>query len=572
MKRGVTWAALLVLVGVVPVIAQQDESAGACILCHSSEDWFDEEGISIVSDHAGSVHAQLGISCADCHGGNDAVELLDDMEAAMDPQYGPNPYRGVPAPAEIPGFCGRCHSDLDYMRRFAPDARTDQEAEYWTSAHGRALEAGDTNVATCTGCHGRHDILRVDDTAAPVFAKNVHETCGSCHSSREHMAGYELADGRPLPTDQRARWERSVHARALLEREDLFAPTCNDCHGNHGARPPGIESITYVCGQCHGREASLFRGSAKHGLWEEHDEYLDGVGFESCDACHEAPDPQAEITDLYHFGECTACHGSHGIVRPTLAFFAPFDRTPCAFCHEAATEGAADAVEISGREAVYLERRDELIAEAREQGIVGEDRFNWLVDRALTLEEHGEGEESSHPGQEGARERFERLYEKFRIGKTYYEYVPDGGGEPVRVDLQRCTWCHAEQPTLTDESKGHRVGLEIADQVTGLMALTTRAEAGLRAARRGGIELKQAMLDIDRAVDAQIDVQVLVHRFRTDGEFAEALEEGRAHALAALEAGEEAHAELRFRRQGLLAFVAFVVLTLIGLGLKIRQL
>ena len=187
----------LVLVQIVgaPISAQQEE-AGACILCHSSEDWFDEEGISVVTDHAGSVHADVGISCADCHGGNDAVELLDDMEAAMDPGFEPNPYRGAPAPAEIPGFCGRCHSDLDYMRRFAPDARTDQENEYWTSAHGRALEAGDTAVATCTDCHGRHDILAVDAAESRVFAKNVHETCGSCHSSAEHMAGYDsIIDG-----------------------------------------------------------------------------------------------------------------------------------------------------------------------------------------------------------------------------------------------------------------------------------------------------------------------------------------------------------------------------------------
>lgn len=569
--RIVALAALVLFTGGVAA-AQQSEEPGACVLCHSSEDWFDEEGISIVADHAGSIHAEVGISCADCHGGDDSADLLDDMEAAMDPAYEPNPYRGAPARDEVPGFCGRCHSDLDYMRRFQPDARTDQEAEYWTSAHGQALSAGDTNVATCTDCHGRHDILAVDDTESAVYAKNVADTCGGCHASAEHMAGYELPDGRPLPIDQKARWERSVHARALLEREDLFAPTCNDCHGNHGARPPGLESITFVCGQCHGREASLFRDSRKHQLWQEHNEYLADVGFESCAACHEEPDPQAAITDIYHFGECTSCHGNHGIVRPTLAFFAPFDQTPCAFCHESGMGEEGEELRISGREEVYVERRDALLGEAREAGIVGEERFNWLVDRSLTLEEHGEEGEEQEAGSEGARQRFERLYRKFRIGKTYYEYVPEEGAEPVRVDLQRCTWCHAEEPMLADASEGHKVGREMATRVTELMALTTRAEAGLRAARRGGIELKQAMLDIDRAVDTQIDLQVLVHRFRTDGEFAGALEEGRSFALAALEAGEDARAELAYRRRGLLVFLAFVILTLIGLGLKIRQL
>ena len=72
--------------------------------------------------------------------------------------------------------------------------------------------------------------------------------------------------------DQLARWQQSVHARALVERGDLSAPTCNDCHGNHGAMPPGVESVTFVCGQCHGREASLFRASAKHEGFVAHNE------------------------------------------------------------------------------------------------------------------------------------------------------------------------------------------------------------------------------------------------------------------------------------------------------------
>ena len=94
----------------------------------------------------------------------------------------------------------------------------------------------------------------------------------------------------------------------------------------------------------------------------------------------------------------------------------------------------------------------------------------------------------------------------------------------------------------------------------------------MAAARSGGIELRDAMLDIDRAIDTQIDLQVLAHRFRTDGEFAEAVAEGRAFAEAAIAAGEEAQDELRFRRVGLLVFLGFVVCVLIGLAVKIRQL
>ena len=542
-----------------------DGVVSACVACHSDSDMFEVEGVQVVTDFLGSVHADVGLTCADCHGGNDDPALFEDYEAAMDPGHAENPYFGVPERQNIPAFCGECHSNLTYMRRFRPDARVDQETEYWTSGHGMAMKAGDTNVATCTDCHGTHEIRRPDASESHVYPKNVAATCGECHADTEFMADYTLADGRPLPTDQIVLWERSVHARSMLEREDLTAPTCNDCHGNHGAMPPGLDSITFVCGQCHGREAAMFRESNKQDLWELHNENLGMAGFDSCQACHEEPDPQAKIDDMYHFGECTSCHGNHGIVRPTLAFFAPFERTPCAFCHET-QEGEGEEILIAGRQEFYIETRDALLAEAEAAGLTqAEDEFNFLIDESVSLHTHT-GEGGAHGG-----DRFQRLFEKFRFGKTYYEYSPEEGAEPVRVDLQRCTWCHSPEPTMTDYSEGHRVGRDIAAQAVSLMAATTRAETSMAAARRGGIELRDAMLDIDRAVDKQIDLQVLVHRFRTDGEFAEAHAEGMAFAEAALAAGEEAQSELRFRRLGLLVFLFFVVCVLIGLAMKIRE-
>ena len=53
------------------------------------------------------------------------------------------------------------------------------------------------------------------------------------------MAGYTY-NGKPLPCDEYAKWRKSVHGKALLDKGDLSAPTCNNCHGNHGAAPPQI--------------------------------------------------------------------------------------------------------------------------------------------------------------------------------------------------------------------------------------------------------------------------------------------------------------------------------------------
>ena len=53
-----------------------------------------------------------------------------------------------------------------------------------------------------------------------------------------------------LPSDAYAKWATSVHFQARA-KGDASAPTCNSCHGNHGAAPPEVGSVANVCGTCH---------------------------------------------------------------------------------------------------------------------------------------------------------------------------------------------------------------------------------------------------------------------------------------------------------------------------------
>ena len=82
----------------------------SCTKCHSDVDLFDEDELAVVSAWAASVHAAVGLSCHDCHGGNPAMEVADDAEAAMDAEFA-TPFQGVPDRQDIPPLCGRCHSD-----------------------------------------------------------------------------------------------------------------------------------------------------------------------------------------------------------------------------------------------------------------------------------------------------------------------------------------------------------------------------------------------------------------------------------------------------------------------------
>jgi hypothetical protein len=552
-------------------LSAQELARTSCVLCHGDADMFEEAEVAILDDFGVSSHAAAGLSCHDCHGGNPDPRLADDLEAAMDPDYGPAPYVAAPDKDALPEFCGRCHSDSSYIRRFRPDARIDQEEQYWTSRHGIALAAGDTNVATCTDCHGSHDIRAVTNPSSRVYPTKVAETCARCHSDAERMAGYSLSGGRPVPTDQYGLWRHSVHARSMFERDDLSAPTCNDCHGNHGAAPPGVESVTYVCGQCHGREAQLFRSSPKQAAFTQHNEYLEGAGDEGCAACHDSEEPQANLSGLERFIECSTCHGNHGVLRPTVALLAPLPETPCLFCHEPFGEVTAQVLAMDTTQGSYEELRDELLLEAERQGLSGDARFDWLVSQTLELPLHilrpaGAGEDASP-----LRPEFSRLFDKFRIGRTMETFEDPLTGEPVTVRVRRCTDCHWAD---ADEAVGAMTAQGLLDHMRELTVLIASAERVMLAARRGGVEVRDGLAEIDQAINDQIQLEALVHNFSNaeDSQYVAKHREGIEHAQAAIDVGYRAVDELAFRRKGLAVSLLIIALVLVTLGIKIREL
>lgn len=564
-------AAALLLIAVSPAVAAaQAEGRTSCETCHSDAELFDEASLEIVEHYQDDIHAAAGLSCHDCHGGNPAAEAAEDLLLAKDEAFEANPYRGAPRRGEIPSFCGRCHSDPAYMRRFNPDLRVDQEQEYWTSYHGAALREGSTIAATCVDCHSNHGIRAVSDPSSGVFPTRVAETCRGCHSDAERMAEVKLADGRALPTDQYARWRESVHAAALFDKGDVSAPTCNDCHGNHGATPPGVDSVGFVCGQCHGREARLFRESNKHAGFEMHNELVTDAGEEGCAACHVEPEAPAALTGVRSFSECATCHGNHAIVRPTVAMLGPLPEAPCVFCHEGAL--TEEVPEPRQAQESYLAMKAELLEAAKSSGAEGDEVFDILVDQALGLPQHTIG--SAEDGTLELRPEFRNLFEKFRIGKTAYDFEdPDGSGTH-RVEIVRCNHCHGPEVEMVDEPVGHQAAEETLGRMQDLTTRIARAERILLRARRGGVETRTVLEEIESAVDAQIGLQVLLHSFDSgeESEFLKRQEEGLENAGAALEAGRAALDELAFRRRGLALSLVFIVLVVGGLGLKIRQL
>jgi len=260
-----------------------------CIDCHSKLDGKPGEPAKLFKD---DIHRARGLACNDCHGGDPSKA---DMKEAKSPYTG---YLGKPKPADIPAFCGKCHSDASVMKRFNPQLRVDQVQEYFTSVHGTRLREGDEKVATCASCHGIHGIRAPGDPLSTVNPTKVAETCAKCHANADYMKEYGI------PHDQYDKFKSSVHAKAIYEKNDLSAPTCNDCHGNHGAVPPGITSVANVCGQCHNRQQTLFQDS-----------------------------PHKNAFDKLGVGECVRCHNNHQILPPTDAMTGVGEGSVCVSCH-----------------------------------------------------------------------------------------------------------------------------------------------------------------------------------------------------------------------------------------------
>jgi len=261
-----------------------------CVSCHAE---LEDELVAPVRLMEQDIHSRQGLSCVDCHGG-DATS--DDEDESMDEDRG---FVGVPDKGEVPGFCGRCHSDAEYIRQYNPSLRVDQVALYRTSVHGqRLLEEGDEKVASCVDCHGSHGILLPSDPRSTVHAANVPQMCGTCHNDPIYMREYGI------PTDQYEKYRKSVHGRPLLEEGELGAPACNDCHGNHGAMPPGVKSLANVCGQCHSLNNELVAQSPHYPAFER-------LGIAACESCHNHHDvesPSDEMVGSEPPAVCARCH------------------------------------------------------------------------------------------------------------------------------------------------------------------------------------------------------------------------------------------------------------------------
>jgi hypothetical protein len=310
-----------------------------CLMCHGDKDAKGANGNSIAVDAAtftSSVHGSLKLECTACHA---------DVSAAK-----------LPHPEKLkPVNCGSCHDK--------------QVKEYAGTVHGKARKDGNNVAATCTDCHGTHDILQAKNPASRTNHANIEATCSRCHGDDATMTKGKLPSGSVA-----GKFHDSIHGKALKTAAQGSAPTCTNCHGAHSILAKSEEGsrtnrakIPDTCGACHAPERTAYL-KGMHGKMREQG-VLASPGCSDCHSAHaiqqhEAPTFQTEVIkecgtchaesltsyrDTFHgqvtalgfsrMATCASCHGAHEVLpasNPASKVSKQNRLATCQQCHVAA--------------------------------------------------------------------------------------------------------------------------------------------------------------------------------------------------------------------------------------------
>ncbi len=142
--------------------------------------------------HLESIHGEQLVrgnpdvaTCVDCHSPEGNPHSVIRVLEYNAPAYKKN----------IAQTCANCHSNEELMASYGIVEKVYES--YMRSFHGKAMQLGTYEItqldkATCTNCHGVHDIKSASAPESPVAGlDNLAKTCEQCHPG----AGVEFASG-----------------------------------------------------------------------------------------------------------------------------------------------------------------------------------------------------------------------------------------------------------------------------------------------------------------------------------------------------------------------------------------
>ena len=273
-----------------------------CGTCHESETetykWHGRLEIPVGEDIP---------KCQSCHGKHDILPSSEKNSRTH--------------PLHLPETCGRCHEDLDMIKKHEIYVIKPVEV-YENSVHGKASLGGIYVAATCNDCHSAggtaHKILSAGNPESPINHFNIPKTCGKCH--------------RGIENDY---WE-GIHGK-LTARGETDSPVCTHCHGEHGIIAPNdprspvnpVRIAEATCAPCH---ESAF-------LNEKYGGHL-GKLKSFIDSYHGLKSKAGDVT----VANCSSCHGAHRILPkddPASSIHPGNLRKTCGNCHPGISEAMA---------------------------------------------------------------------------------------------------------------------------------------------------------------------------------------------------------------------------------------
>ncbi len=253
--------------------------------------------------------------CLACHG-DASVTRADHTSVAVDATV-------FEASMHGPMACVDCHQDLATVTDFPhPDTlakvdcgtcHEDTVKAYAEGVHARARQGGGLLAATCTDCHGTHDIKPSSDPTSRTYHLNLPGTCERCHGNADIIKRGNIRIG-----DVAVMYDDSIHGKALEKSGLVVAPSCVDCHGSHDIerRTEPTSSVARAnvpatCGKCH-----------------EGIEHLYDTGVHA--AALKAGNAKAPV--------CSDCHTAHAIQRVDTSDWRLSVAAECGTCHSDVVE------------------------------------------------------------------------------------------------------------------------------------------------------------------------------------------------------------------------------------------
>lgn len=209
-----------------------------------------------------------------------------------------------------PVTCARCHSDPSFVKKHHIPIANPSEL-YEISVHFLIIkEMGSDASASCSDCHGAHEVYARSHPKSKINKANIPTTCSGCHGKiyQEYI--------------------ESIHGVGLMAgRTDN--PVCTDCHSEHAIKPPSDPTSTvfssvvsqHLCADCHEATRIVDRYGLLDNVVESYQNSYHGLAVRAgsvvsanCASCHgvhnirPSSDPQSTIHKDNLAETCASCH------------------------------------------------------------------------------------------------------------------------------------------------------------------------------------------------------------------------------------------------------------------------